>query len=129
MGITTGNYGYGYGDGSGDGSGDGLKVLAANAIQNLGLSNALGFIAFWKSDKRGLPSNGGKSQTPAAPGLVEEIPGPLRLCTKNALHATLDPNKWKGERLWLVELHGEIAQESDKVGALKRTILCEIPLP
>ena len=70
-------------------------------------------------------SNGG-SGDPVIPGTVQEISGPLQLCSEKALHATLAPEKWQGERLWLVALHGEIAMEDDKVGALRREIICEV---
>jgi hypothetical protein len=39
----------------------------------------------------------------------------------------MDPTKWKGERLWVVALYGEIQRQDDKFAALKRTIICEIP--
>ena len=62
----------------------------------------------------------------AYPGLVQEVSGPLSLCIPHALHATLSPEKWEGERIWLVALYGEIAHADDKVGALKREILGEL---
>jgi hypothetical protein len=62
--------------------------------------------------------------------MVEEVDGPLVLCTAHALHGTLNPAKWKGERLWVVALHEPVEySESDggKYGSLKRTILMEVP--
>ena len=59
-------------------------------------------------------------------GLVEEIAGPLAVCTARALHATLEPGKWKGDRLWIVALYGEVQQDGDKLGALKREFLAEV---
>lgn len=59
-------------------------------------------------------------------GLVQVITGPLELCGSRALHATLNPEKWKGERLWIVALRGELAFSDDKVGALEREIICEV---
>ena len=58
-------------------------------------------------------------------GLKEEIPGPLKIC-HNGLHGTLNPDEWKGERLWVVALYGEVQQDGTKYAALKREILGEI---
>jgi hypothetical protein len=79
------------------------------------------------SDALGRPCNGG-SGTKAAPGLVEEIPGPLQICTRNALHATRSPGKWKGQRMWVVALYGDVQydEDGDKYGALKREFLAEL---
>ena len=60
------------------------------------------------------------------PGTVEKIKGPLRICTKNALHGTLLPPKWPGARLWVVALIGEIAGDEEKFGALEREIIGEV---
>jgi hypothetical protein len=58
---------------------------------------------------------------------VEEIAGPLEVCTPKALHGTLAPWKWKGERCFVVALIGEVQEQEDKLGALKREILAEVP--
>ena len=50
------------------------------------------------------------------------------LCEKTTLHATLMPSKWKGERLWIVALDGTVVGNAEKMGALKREILCEVNL-
>ena len=86
------------------------------------------FIAFWKSDRDGKPSNGGSSDEPACPGLVQKVQGPLELCTNRALHATLKHDKWNGERLWVVALKGDVQISEDKCGALEREILGEVIL-
>lgn len=81
-------------------------------------------IAYWRSHADGRPSNGG--QGPARKtGDVERIDGPLTLCGRGALHATLEPGKWKGSKVWVVALFGEVAYASDshKVGSLHREIL------
>jgi len=130
--------GSGYGDGSGDGSGSGSGswfTIAWAAVNSWTdelkskLSSAVdrgGFLAFWKSDKHGKASNNGSRDFTAEPGLVQEVQGPLRLCSRNALHATLHPDNWNGDRLWIVALYGEIHSDSDKAGALKREILGEV---
>ncbi len=100
--------------------------MAALALLQAVKYPADAFLAFWKSDKKGLPANGGRSKVPAHVGMIEEIKGPLHLCGAGALHATLDPDKWSGERVWLVALHGEVAIGENKVGALKREILAEV---
>jgi hypothetical protein len=134
--------GYGYGDGYGDGYGygygygDGSYWLATiphfaskwpeaqrarfREVEEAGLK-----LAFWRSDERGLPSNGGGRIEPAAPGVIHIAPGPLSLCAKGTLHATLLPLKWEGKRWWVVALHGEVIGDDDKFGCLKREILGE----
>lgn len=59
-------------------------------------------------------------------GTIQKMEGPLKLCSKNALHATYDISKWKGERLWLVALIGEVQEDESKLGALQREIIAEI---
>ena len=123
------------GYGSGDGYGYWIKVVASvvkrwpdrlrERFNELTDSGA--FLAFWKSAKDGSPANGGKAAESAQPGLVQKIKGPLKLCGPRALHATLKPEQWKGERLWVVALFGELKfADDDKVGALEREIIGEI---
>jgi hypothetical protein len=88
------------------------------------LQEAGATIAFWRSDEDGRACNGG-TNPPVAPGTVEEIAGPLKICSRKALHATFVPPKWKGERWWIVALHGEVQEDDDKVGALKREVIGE----
>ena len=116
--MATVGSGYGYGSGSGDG--DVLPRAVAMVAQNPDPRT----LALWKSGADGRPCNGGSGE-PARPGLVQTITGPLELC-KNALHATLKPEKWKGERVWLVALDGEIVGDAKKLGATRREILAEI---
>jgi hypothetical protein len=132
-------YGYGYGDGDGDGDGYGdgygpywLKTIQYFAAKWLDtqrtrlaeLQKAGATIAFWRSDAAGRACNGG-TNAPVKPGTVEKIQGPLRICTRHALHATQVPPKWQGERVWIVALIGEIAQDGDKFGALEREVIGE----
>ncbi len=89
--------------------------------------NAGATIAYWNSDTFGRPTNGGTHDGwQARVGLVQEIPGPLEICGAGALHATLSPHKWKGTRVWVVALHGEVKRQEDKFGALRREFLGEI---
>ena len=133
-------YGYGYGSGSGSGSGYGYgdgdywraTILAFAAkwpreVQaKFEAAKAAGAtIAFWRSSKNGLPSNGGGKIEAAAPGVVHTSPGPLQLCNRGTLHATLIPPKWNGERYWIVALHGEVIGDDEKFGCLKREIIGE----
>jgi hypothetical protein len=137
-------YGNGYGDGSGNGygdgsgSGDGLKEYwfasipyfkkkwPATQQQRLAKLIETGtVIAFWCSHHNGLPANGGSGIEPAAPGIVHTAPGPLDLCNKGTLHATLQPQKWKGEQCWIVALHGEVIGDEEKYGCLRREIIGE----
>ena len=134
-------YGYGYGYGSGYGSGSvsgygygSLKEAVQVFISQIPKSQALraktllksgAKIAYWRSDKNGNPANGG-SCGPVKAGDVQKISGPLEICTSGALHATYIPSKWKGERIWLVALIGEVVEQEDKLGALEREIIAEI---
>ena len=131
--------GYGYGSGSGYGSGYGsgskeywlatlpyfAKKMPETQQHRLAELQASGVtIAFWRSDSKGRACNGG-SNKPVAAGTVEEIEGPLKICTRRGLHATFLPSKWKGDRWWIVALFGEIQTDGDKVAALKREIIGE----
>jgi hypothetical protein len=82
-------------------------------------------IAYWRSDKDGRPSNGGVAD-PAEPGVIQKVDGPLSICTKRALHATYTPGKWKGDRIWLVALIGEVQEQEDKLASLEREIIAGI---
>ena len=132
-------YGYGYGsgdgDGSGYGSGDGYWAAVARAITKrwpslqrkrlIALKKAGAFIGFWKSDDSGRPCNGGLGD-PVTVGQVQQVSGKLTICHRGCFHATLEPQKWKGKRLWLVALTGPIVREGDKAGAQTREILGEV---
>jgi len=130
-------FGNGNGYGNGDGSGDekdfmsALAVVYASRWPNKQRSRLVScqrnsaVIAYWKSDAAGRPANGGSGCAVQA-GTVQEITGPLVLCGNGALHATLSPHKWKGERTWIVALFGQVIEDNDKFGALKREILGEV---
>ena len=128
-------YGYGDGDGYGYGYGDGKYWLACLAyfiaklpdayraraaqLQEAGVK-----LAYWRSTKDGRPANGG-SADPVEIGTVHKECGPLNLCHAGTLHATLIPPKWKGERWWIVALHGEVVGDDEKMGCLEREIIGE----
>jgi hypothetical protein len=137
---SSSGYGSGSGDGYGFGSGYGygskeywLSTIDAFASKwpstlqkRLSELRAAGTtIAFWRSDQKGHPSNGGGKINPAAPGVVHTAPGPLNICNAGTLHATFLPPKWEGDRWWVVALIGDTVTEDDKVGALKREIIGE----
>ena len=135
-------YGSGYGDGSGDGSGSGsgsgygygelfqeyadLLLFEYAGARGAELVEQGCVLAFWKSKADGTPANGGSGGARKA-GMIEEIKGPLRLCGPGALHATQSLNNWSGERIWVVALYPPIAVQPDKIGSLKREIICEFP--
>ena len=135
-------YGYGSGDGSGDGYGGGygygsgskeywlatIDAFASKWPDSLrsrlaALRREQATIAFWLSDEKGMPANGGKKIEAAAPGVIHSTVGPLNLCTYGTLHATYIPPKWSGERWWIVAMIGEIVGDEEKLGALKREII------
>jgi len=132
--------GSGYGDGDGDGSGygDGSPSYWKQTIKNFArawsdaqrarmatLEKAGALLAFWRSTQDGQSANGGRKIESAAPGVVHKIKGPLALCGPGALHATLIPPKWQGERWWVVALIGEVIGDDEKYGALEREIIGE----
>ena len=132
MGVSAANAGYGdgYGDGSGYGDGDGYGSGDDPYKQALLQMHAKPLddrvkLAFWRAQADGRPANGGSGPVRKV-GMVEEITGPLQICTKNALHGTLDPQKWKGDRLFVVALYPPIKEQDDKLASLKREILAEI---
>jgi hypothetical protein len=59
-------------------------------------------------------------------GQVQKIQGPLVLCGSRALHATFNPQKWGGKRIWLVAMHHPILEDENKIGSLHRTILADV---
>jgi len=58
---------------------------------------------------------------------MEEVEGPLLICSNRALHGSIEPWRWKGDRLFVVALYGRVVKQGDKLGALKREIVAEIP--
>ncbi len=88
-------------------------------------------IAYWLSDAYGRPSNNvldyskAKNWT-AKPGLVQKVDGPLVECSEKALHATFEPHKWVGSRVWMVGFLGEVKHLENKVAGLHREIIGEI---
>ncbi len=131
--------GYGYGDsdyGDGDGYGGSKEYWSAcirffakqwNEIQRtrlVALQSGGATIAYWCSDKNGRACNGG-TNSPVAVGIVEKSCGPLGLCNRGTLHATLIPPNWVGNRWWIVALIGEVVGDGEKYGALEREIIGE----
>ena len=122
----------GYGDCSGYGSGSGYwEALLASEIllgtktlreRSAALETHGATLAYWKSEQGGKPANGGSGDARTV-GMVEEIPGPLNICTSHALHGTLNPLRWKGDKMWIVALYPPVEKDGDKLGSLKREIL------
>jgi hypothetical protein len=90
-------------------------------------------IAYWCSDAHGRPANRDfdsplkAREWTARPGLVQRVTGPLETCSGRALHATLEPHRWRGVRVWIVALVGETKADSDhKFGSLHREIVGEV---
>ena len=128
--FSGSEYGYGSGYGSGDGYGskEYLQAIcdgaAGSRAEQLKADGAM--LAFWRSDKNGKPCNNGTGPSRSV-GMVEEEKGPLIPCRKGALHATMQPEKWKGERLWVVALYPPVEKvDDDKFASLKREIIAEI---
>ena len=123
-------YGYGNGTGNGDGTGNGsgddsdsiIYWMQSLPMLDPAIDKAGAILAYWLSNADGTPANGG-SGTKARVGLVEEISGPLKICTKNALHGTLKPPKWSGERVWIVALYPPFQFQEDKIASLRREFI------
>ena len=120
----------GYGDGDGDGDGYWEAALAsfldAPVVQEATADGSTVHLALWRSDAKGQPSNGGRTNVARVPGLIEEVAGPLELCSARALHASVAPHKWDGDRWWVVGLFDPIVWKGDKCGSLKRLTVAEI---
>jgi len=129
----------GYGDGDGDGSGYGygsgsywlscMSYFAAKWPESAQsryreLAAKQTKFAYWRSNADGRPANGG-SGVIAEPGAIHKERGPLNLCHRGTLHATLLPIKWQGDRWWIVALHGEVVGDDEKFGCLEREIIGE----
>jgi hypothetical protein len=129
--------GFGDGYGSGTGYGDRCRLGAGVGAGGSGYWAEVSLayshlcppgatLAWWWS---GADASG-HSWYMAWAGRHDVVSGPLKLCTTRALHATTDPDDpdWRGDRLWVVALHGDVARdsESSKIGALERTILAEV---
>jgi hypothetical protein len=94
--------------------------------ERLAVARARGaVIAYWRSDANGRPCNGGRGK-PVCAGMVQRTAGPLRLCSAGTLHATLLPSAYCGKRVWIVALHGDVAHDGQKMGALRREIIGEV---
>ncbi len=118
--YKSGNgYGYGYGYGYGD-----LPTYITALLESADVPNNA-IPAIWRSNKYGTPANGGTGGARCV-GQTEEIKSGLEICTRNALHGTHDPSKWKGERWFIVALHLPVQCQDDKIASAKRTIIKDL---
>ena len=120
-----GNNGYGNGD-NGYGYGYGYNGYAYWHATLAHIHTPGAITAYWCANADGTPANGGNATTRAYPGLIQEIPGPLKMCTARALHATLAPGKWKGESIWIVQMYPPYIIDDDKIASLKRKFISEV---
>ncbi len=85
------------------------------------------WVGYWCSNQWGQSANGGSGLQAAAPWVTHEVAGPLEPCSPRALHATLEPHRWKGCRVWVVALVGDREDCPDnKSAALRREIIGEV---
>ena len=88
--------------------------------------------AYYLTDSYGRPSNHNidnileRKKWTVKPGVVQKVNGPLKECSKNALHATLEPHKWAGNRVWVVAFLGEVKHLDSKIAGLHREIIGEV---
>ena len=85
-------------------------------------------IAYWCSDAHGRSANGGQLIQPAAPGVVhrQSVAGAVSPCGPKAVHATFEPHRWAGVRVWIVSMRGGIVQDKHKLAAAERLIIGEV---
>ena len=86
-------------------------------------------IAYWNSDQHGRPCNGGRCADGwrARVGLVQRIDAEVAApCGPGALHATHEPHRWSGCRVWVVALSGSVVVHTGKLGATVREFLGEV---
>ncbi len=87
-------------------------------------------ICYWTSDAHGRPANHDMDPIAARdwtarPGLVQIVAGPLEPCSARSLHATLEPHRWRGVRVWIVGIFDP--EKSDgKFATLRREIIGEV---
>jgi len=88
------------------------------------------WIGYWCSDQWGRASNGGDQSERVEPGLVQQVEGRLEICPSPpdsvGLHATRQPHRWQGCRVWLVALLGEVKVRDSKAAAKTREIIAEV---
>jgi hypothetical protein len=58
--------------------------------------------------------------------MSQEVDGSLHPCTEHALHATDEPHRWCGSRVWVVALVGQVVADEQKCCALRREIIGEV---
>ena len=103
--------------------GDDLDLGPARVAEVLASGGAT--LCFWRSDASGYSANGGVVIEGAASGVMHKATGPLCGCGSGVLHGTLRPAEWKGERWWIVALHGEVVGDKEKMACLRREIIGE----
>lgn len=93
------------------------------------------WLGYWCSDQHGRPANHQALTTAqaaawtAVAGATQTVDGPLKPCTAHALHATREPHRWTGCRVWIVALLGERDDGADhKSASLRREIIGEVAL-
>jgi hypothetical protein len=86
------------------------------------------WIGYWCSNADGQPAQYGTPLSePASVGVVHREDGPLREdCGAGQLHATREPWKWPGSRVWIVALIGETHGDNTKSWGLVREIIGEV---
>lgn len=88
--------------------------------------------AYYLTDSYGRPSNRNidnlldRKKWTVKPGIVQKVNGPLVECSANALHATLEPHQWIGNRVWVVAFLGEVKRLDNKIAGLHREIIGEV---
>ena len=96
------------------------------------MQKASAVFAYYLTDSHGRPSNHKFNNILDArkwtvkPGIIQRVDGPLVACSENALHATLEPHKWVGNRVWVVAFLGEVKYLNNKIAGLHREIIGEV---
>ena len=120
--------GSGYGSGYGSGDGSEKTNYMESVLAPFGAKFPNHRVCFWRCNNDNRPANGGDFGTLASEGLTETITGPLKICTSQGLHGTLNPKKWKGEKLWIVALQHPVQSDDDKFASLTRVFVKDLGL-
>ena len=83
-------------------------------------------LAYWCGDAHGRPANGGSGVTASVGAVHVGTPG-AAICEPGCLHATYEPHRWRGARVWVVALEAPVIRSDAKIGTNgRREIIAEV---
>src|SRR5262245_13411102 len=84
------------------------------------------WVGYWCANAQGRSAYGHGGTLTAEPGAVQTVAGPLRICCEGGLHATREPHRWPGFRVFVVALLGPRLKGENKCAASRREIVGEV---